>query len=131
MDRGGLQTRSTRPDGATSGSGLRRSEAQLPTDSRIASGKSAEIAHRAIVRIRVSETWQTGLVNTVAGLAGTGRVGGMPGHRHAASLLRVHNPPFEALPRRRRSSFLSHAPIVITNETREQVEPASAWDLGR
>jgi hypothetical protein len=33
-----------------------------------------------------------------AELAGTGRVGGMPAHRHAASLLRVHTaPPFDIL----------------------------------
>jgi len=62
----------------------------------------------------------------VAELAGTGRVGGMPGHRHAASLLRVHNPPFDAfLLRRGRRSLLSYARIVVVNETREQVEPVS------
>src|SRR5229473_3020753 len=67
----------------------------------------------------------------VAELAGTGRVGGMPGHRHAASLLRVHNPPFDAfLPRRRRSSLLCHAQIVLTNETREQVGARFALGFG-
>ncbi|MGA7633274.1 MAG: hypothetical protein WCB11_21135 [Terriglobales bacterium] len=53
----------------------------------------------------------------VAELTGTGRVGGMPGHRHAASLLRVHNPPFDPfLLRRGRRSLLSYAQIVVVNE---------------
>jgi hypothetical protein len=59
-------------------------------------------------------------------------VGGRPGPRHAASLLRVHNPPFDAfLLRRGRRSLLSYAQIVFVNEAREQVEPVSPWDLDR
>jgi hypothetical protein len=85
LDHDGIHTRAGLPDGATSESGLRRIEAQLSTASRIASGSSKN-EHRtnSCVAARPAATW---LDHRVAGLAGTGRVGRLPGLHRAASLL--------------------------------------------
>src|SRR5208283_3720413 len=45
MDGGAVQTRAESPEGATSGSGFRRSEPQLAMKTRIASGKNTKDKH--------------------------------------------------------------------------------------